>query len=345
MKQVKIYQALDDRLRDKWYTLWKKSNSGHFFNTPEWFSSYCDTYGVHKAKIVTIEENGELLLVFPLILENVFGMQAWVSPGGKFVNKSSLLTKRFDKTLAKLLIPPLQGFGNVYLCELLEKEAALFTSLQTDWVQQEASRNPFLHLSSKTLTNLSPKLLSRIRNTMKKHAKALHFFAYKGDPSALETAFALDAQSTKAKQGKETFCKKDQDFFRTLLERLPEHMVVDLIYYEKTPVIYSIGVTYKKTYEALLTAYNAQYRKIRPGKLLTYALMKRLQKARFILFDFGRGESVLKREFTKDVRRQYTVFYTSNPVTKVWWNWANNFRAIILHNQLLYQTYLIFKKR
>lgn len=345
MKQVITYDTVDDTLLKKWHKLWNDSSEGHFFNTPEWFFSYCETYGVRKQQIVTIEENGELILVLPLVLEKVFGISTWVSPGGKFLNKSSLLMKTTDKQALVLLLKQITRLGSVYLRELSEEYAEVIVSIDNNFIKQDASSNPYLPLAKDTIEQLSPKLSSQIRNTLQKYPTELHFTRVRGDAAQLRKIFTLDALSSKAKQGKATFTlEKDRLFCISLLQRLPSQFVIDTLYFQKKPIIYSIGFTYKKTFEAFLTAYDAAYQQLRPGKLLTYFILKQLQQEQISLLDFSRGVSPLKLEFTKQIRKQYTVFHSENILISQWLVFANSLYNTILHSKMLYSTYLFFKK-
>lgn len=346
MYNIVTYHTVDENLLKRWHALWNASKEGHFFNSPEWFLVTCDVYNISQFTIITIEEDDELVLVLPLVTKKVFGISVLSSPGGKFVNKSSLLVKTLNKELINMLSTYLLTKGNFYLQELSSEIADAFCSGNRHLIKKAASINPYLPISPDPFMYLSSKNKSQIRGILRKNEKEITFKSFTGDMDALETVFELDNRSSKKQQGKATFVtEQDKQFFRELLRKMPDNFVVDIVYHDNTAVVYGVGFIYKNIYHACNTAFDAHYRFLRPGKLLAHFRLKRLQEDKFDLIDFGRGNSMLKQELTKLSTIQYDVFYISSFVRKHWLLAGQQVYDGILNSKLLYTTYLSLKKR
>jgi len=345
MYTIVVRQTVDNDLLKKWKTLWNQSNEGHFFNTPEWFFAACDVYHIKQFRIITIEDNAELVLVLPLIKKKVFGIPVWTYVGGKFVSKSSLLIKEIDKRLLQELAHFLMRHGDFYLPELNQEIAEVLCDDTPCLIKKEASVNLYLPISPDPFCFLSSKNRSQIRSILRKNKKDISFKTFTGDRKTLEAVFELDMRSSKKRQGKATFVTQDdKGFFRKLLQRMPKSFVIDFVYHQDKPIIYSIGFTYKNIFHASHTAFDAEYRFLRPGKLLAHYRIEKLQKEKFDLLDFGRGNSALKREFTNLANTQYSVFFIFSPLSKSWLLSTQRVYDGILQSKPLYTSYLFLKK-
>lgn len=345
MRNIITRYTIDQEFLRKWRQLWEQSIEGHFFNTPDWFVASCKVYGINKFVIITIEEQGELVLVLPLVKKKVFGIAVWTCLGGKFVNKSPLLIKDVNTSLLQELSVYLQNMGDFYLQEVSSDIVEILSENNKQLIKKESSVNPYLYISPDPFQFLSSKNKSQIRGIIRKNEGALKFKTFIGDPNALESVFELDMRSTKTQQGKGTFITiKDKQFFRELIKRMPHQFVIDLVYYNNVPVVYGVGFVYKKIFHASNTAYDADYRFLRPGKLLAQFRLKRLQEEVFNKIDFGRGNSILKQEFTKLSEIQYNIFFVQSALFRKWILSTQKIYDGILQSKYLYSSYLFFKK-
>lgn len=345
MKNIALRHTVDEEFLKKWKELWEQSKEGHFFNTPDWFLASCEVYNVTDFTIITIEEKEELVLVLPLVKKKIFGVPFLTCLGGKFVNKSPLLVREINEPLLQELSDFLIKQGDFYLQEVSSEITEILCSGNKILIKKEASINPYLSISPDPFCYLSSKNKSQIRGILRKNEKEVTFKTFVGEPDALEVVFALDKRSSKKQQGKATFVtEQDKQFFRELLKRMPKRFIIDILYHKDTPVVYGVGFVYKKIFHASNTAFDANYRFLRPGKLLAHFRLKRLQEEDFDLIDFGRGNSVLKQEFTKLGKIQYDIFYIQSTLGKSWLLSTQKFYDTVLNNKVLYGTYLQFKK-
>ncbi len=345
MRKILVRQTIDNAFKKRWQDLWNASYDAHIFNTPEWFLVARDVYSIKDYIIVSIEQDGELVLVIPLEKNNMFGVSIFCSFGGKFANKSSLLMKEENKKFLKELCDFLMKRGDFYLKEVSKTVADALCSNHKHLIKKEASVNPYLYISPDPFFYLSKKNKSQIRGIIRKNQEALRFQSFIGDKNALEIVFNVDENSSKKQQGKATFVmEKEKQFFRELIRKIPSSFIIDIVYYNNIPVVYGIGFACKNIYHASNTAFDASFRFLRPGKLLAYFRLNRLLKEKFDLIDFGRGDNMLKREFTNKAQIQYDVLYIPSLVSKYWITTIFKIRDGIIDNKYLYTPYLFFKK-
>ncbi len=342
---VLVKHQLNKEFLDKWHILWEKAYNPHLFNTPEWFLAYCEVFDVKDSLVLFIEEKGQLVALLPLVYDKVFGIRALVSPGGRFLDKSSLLLRLNDDSCINLIIKKLMSIDSFYLHELSKELSDMIVKSNRELLVREASINPYIPLTGDPFQYLAKDNKNKIFNRVKRNKEHLKYRNFLGDPAALEIAFTVDEISYKKTKGKPVFSsEREKSFFRKLLVMCKQHIVVNVVYYDNVPIVYDIGYLYKNTYQGALTSYNTNYRNLSPGKLLLYFILQRVKKEGLDTFDFSRGSSVFKSEFTNLSYPQYDAFYAKNLIVKYWWYSANNLYFFILENKLLYGLYLHFKK-
>lgn len=344
MKQkVEVISSVNDTLLDEWDQLWKKTAYGHFFNSPAWFLACHDTNMCQDYKVYVQRKDGNLEAILPLVPQRKYGVTTMMSPGGEFVDKSSLLLAENAGSLA-LLQKQLVREQAFSLSELSQEQCNLFE--RGDEIRiKEASVNPYILLQQDPFIGVSKKQKSKVKNKIKKHESHLRYTSYKSDKEALELAFSLEERSYKKMKGKATFVSQDnRDFLKHVFERNKKNVIVDVLSYDGIPIICGIGFQYKKTYHAFYTSHDIAYRHLSPGKMLLFFLLQRLQKDGMEVFDFSRGKSTLKSEFTSLTKTQYTLSYATNYMTTLWWQAADKTYDSILENHILYGTYCQLKR-
>lgn len=342
---ITIHRELTTDLLERWQQLWNDSTDAHFFNSPQWFLSCRASFGLTTYTLVTVEKEGIMEGILPLVHETKFGLPVLCSPGERFVDKSSLLLRKNDPSLLSILISQLTQMGTFYLQEVSTQIADAIVQENKTIIKKTASTNYYLSLENDPLQHMSNKNRNKIRNKITKYQEHLSYKCFRGDPRGLDLAFEMDKRSTKRKQGKSTFVReRERNFFKQLLKKNGQNVTVDILFYDNIPVIYGIGFASKKTFYACVTAYDDTYSFLSPGKMLHFYMFERLKADGKMLFDFSRGVTVLKKEFTPLYHTQYDLFYTQNVLLKLIWQTTNAAHTTILNNKLFYGTYLFLKK-
>ena len=343
--QTKIITKLDKKLLSAWESLWNESKFAHPFNSPAWFHLNSKLENFKEYKILTITNNQKLVGILPLVYSKKFGIHILQSPGGKYLDRSSLLIKSIDSEIITVLFNALKKEKDVFLHELPEDIAKMIKETDPTVTTIKVSVSPYLLLENNPYRFVPSDVKNKIVNRLKKNESHIIFKTFFGNKDSLTIAIELDKRSSKEKQGKQTFSTDyDIQFFEELLHMYKKDFIVDILYFDEIPFAYSIGLRYKNTFHAISTAYDEKHKYLQPGKTLLYFILQRLSDDKLEFFDFSRGLSSVKRDFTPFAATQYDIVLTNNKIIKLWWIFIENSRRYILSHKTLYGIYLKIKK-
>ncbi len=327
MTNVSLIKELTTELESRWKQLWDASSSAHPFNSPQWFKACVQAFDIRDFNLfVCIGEREELHGVLPLVRMKKFGVNVLGSPGKKYLDKSTILAR--DKATTKSIMTETLQRDNLYLSEL--DNGSLDTVSELHALYEVASMNPFIALDGDPLRNLANRQRNYLQNMICRHEEKLEFqFNRRPDHNQLKTMFEMEVMSHKKKLGRDIFSNQEaRNLFQSISALAPEHCSVSFLYFDGEPVAHIFGLIYKKTFLAYHMAYLEKFRKMIPGKILLYYLLNALKEAHFETFDFSRGSSILKNQFTKTSLLQYNVFISAS--ASIRWYW----RIILLFNKL-----------
>jgi CelD/BcsL family acetyltransferase involved in cellulose biosynthesis len=341
---VLVKEQLDEKLLKKWQRLWDESPESNFHNSPAWFKTCLEGLHIKKYRLLIVENGDRLDAIFPLVLSKRFGVSAWCCPGEMYTDKSSLLLRSREKPLLKALVTKLTSLGNLYLEEFSKELAEALREANQKFFLQKASYNYYLPLQPDPYQFMSNKVKNRLRNRIKKNEEHLTYKSYRGDPKSLESVFEIDAKSTRSKQGKASFAsRQEQAFLKTLLKIHGKNLKIDILSYDNVPMIYATSFISHKTVQAFLTAYDGSYAFLSPGTLIHFYIFDKLKEEGFKVFDFSRGVTYLKKQFTPHFHLQYDLLYAQSPLVTFWWHLCDKLYYTVLNSKILYGTYLFFK--
>lgn len=347
MSEIRIEKItkVDKKFLATWERLWRRSYCAHFFNSPIWFDICLKTFSAKEFVIFVAKKQKEVQAIFPLIKDSHYLVTVLRSPGGKYLDRSTLLLKEKNKGVIVTLFEKIQECGNFYFAEVDEEIVGLLSLDKANLLILPSSLNPYLPIENNPFRFLSKKNLSKIRNRFEKNKRYLTFINCRGSNKLLEKVFEIDAKSSKAKKGMQTF---SDPYVRLLFKNMasisPKHFRLSVLFFKKTPFVFSLGVVYRKTFQAIQTAYLPEFKHLLPGKLLLYFLLHELKKEGIEVFDFSRGESTIKSEFTPLSRYQYNILYSKKKTIKIWWIVLYSLRRFIVDNQNLYTLARRFRK-
>ena len=337
--EIKIYNKLDKKVLRKWKNLWNKSKYSHIFNSPAWFTAYCTAYDISDYKIVVLSVNGEVKAILPLVKLRKYGIKVYTNPASFFSDKACILLDKKDAQHTRLILKKASTCGNVCLPEI-EESLVKNLKLSSGIMFRPSSVNLTIPLNPDPLANLSNKQKNKIKNKYKRLASVLTFKEHKkADESILQKVFSINERSYKklVKGYKDPFANdKDKLFFKLLNEKAPNNVVINFMCYKDTPIFYEIGFITQKVYYASQTAYLSEARSFMPGKLYLYWWLKKLQKNGLEIFDFGRGENVLKNEFANKSSEHIDLYFSNSYLTRLWWKVADNLVSSAKNNQRIY---------
>ncbi len=339
---IRIRKQLNKNLRKDWIRLWSQSDYSHFFNSPQWFECCRNTFEYNNFIFITAYNGSRLVGILPLVKKTYFGVESYCEPGMVYLDRSAVLVS--DIVIIEPLLTRALVLGNIKLSEVPPNFLSPIKIIKPSSIN-ESSINPYLFLNDDPFKFLSKKQKSKIFNKQKKFENDLEYKVFTGSKKSLEIAIEIDKKSMKYARGQASFGDPQSVIFYTnLIAYFRRQVAIDILYFKKQPVIYSIGLTDKKIYHALSTSYNKDYPFLIPGKLLLFYMLHRLHKESYKVLHFSRGTNTLKREFTPHEFTQYDVCFTSSPTTNWWWNTAKYIRTTLIENKTFYSAYCSVKK-
>lgn len=340
--KVYIYKKLNEKLTREWTLCWKKSDYSSFYNSPSWFKISDKVFDYPEKKIIVLRQNQKVIAVLPLVRDYRFGIESWCFPGKKFLNKSALLISSLSDISRLILSNSVPD--NTYLDEVPSMFKNSFQNYTNIGILN-ASICPYIELNNEPLRYLSRKQYSKIKNKVNYYSSNVKHKVTKGNIKSLFTAYEIERNSSKYKNGTAEFVNKtSREFFELLCKYESSKIRFDFLIYNSTPIIHSIGIIGEDTYYALHTAYDKKFAKVIPGKQLLFYMLRDLNKRGFRKFDFSRGVNELKNEFTSTSNHQFTVHITKSPTTRWWWKTADKFSKKFVENKFFYPMYTHSKK-
>ncbi len=346
--EVKIVKKINKNFLSDWYALWRISYNKNFYNSPEWFLTCCKTFNIRKYLILVLKKGEEIKVIAPFVSDSLYKFKVLTNPGSVFLDKSALLFRNQDEESASKLIEVLKKFGSFYLPEVEEK---LVRDIEKSQIKRmlilESSINPYIPLNQNPLGFLSKKQKSKIKNKYLKYKNYLRFLRVRNKKvlSYIKVIKKIDVFSSKFSKGKVTINKKTQNLIKNLADTCRfNNLDLSILYYLNRPIVFNLGICSQKFYYAKFTSFVKDFSFLSPGKILLYLLLPRLKKEGFLTFDFSRGESVLKKEFTPFFKRHYSVYYSENYLILFTWLSIYLFKKLILSQQSIYSLLLRLRK-
>jgi hypothetical protein len=280
--------------------------------------------------VFCVEKNKELVVILPLIKKGVFGFSSYTNPGERFLEKSPLLMKENDKKFLKVLINYILGKGNIHLSEVSRDVSLSLQALYPKSVLSIISVNPYIDLSKDPLAQLSKENINKIRNRIiKNKGKLNHFHLRNNLEKEIQAVFDLEKVSYKKTKKKEIFNDElSRRFFKNLVSICDNYVTIDFLTFGGKPFVSATGIICKDRYYAYHTCYLRDYKYLMPGKSILLFVLSKLKSKGVEVFDFGRGLSNFKKEFTRDYLMQYDFYLSKNNLINTWWEFINYIRRI-----------------
>ena len=334
-KNIKLYLELTSDLETSWIDLWNKSDHAHFFNSLGFFKTCLNVYGINDYIVVTYWQKKSLVGVLPLLKRKRYGINSYSLPGGKFMEKSMMLIKDNSPKIIKEMIDAILISDNFFLSETEFIVSKDMLNYYRNSLAATISHSLYIDLEKNPFEALSKKNFNKIKNRITKNNKYLkHEHIQIIDNVILNLIFEIEQKSTKKLSGKEIFSKEiNRSYFKSLVKQNPGIIVADLIYYKREPFVYSLGILSKHDYIALHTAFLSEYKWIMPGKVLLFYMLPFYKNLGIKIFNFGRGDTNFKHEFTSKYVAQYDLYLSKHLIPIIWWrliNYIRRLRIIIL---------------
>ena len=309
-----IYKTIDQDFIKEWETLWRDSVSANYVNSPQWFTAVLETFEYKNFAIVAVYNSEILVGVAAFVKEKKYGIPCYTVAPGDFACAFPFLFDLGNKEIAKLLFGKLSTLGNIFIGNIAEKYLNYFMQKSLSTKAIPFSIN--YHFSFKkddnnnVLISNRKKLLHEARNITEK----LTFTVFDGtDKNGLDAVFRIDLQSRKQTRGYSTFADdKIQSFYKQLAKEFKKDLLIGILYLENKPIAYGTGFLINNNFYYNQMAYLAEFRQYSPGKVLLVKLIDYLNTRNAQTFDFGSGDSFIKKLVTEETDTLYQIIMTKN---------------------------------
>jgi CelD/BcsL family acetyltransferase involved in cellulose biosynthesis len=338
-KTTTIHTELNETLVQEWQELWEKSSLKNFFNAPLWFQSCLKTFEYPEIRIITHYENTKLVAILPVVLTKQYGIAVYATPGNQYYDNSSLLLTEYDPEVIQALLHTLSEAGNFYLSELGQPVANICSTFMKNVGIAASSISPYFSLHGDPEAFITKKNKRILAKRFKDGEGHISCNLYLDDiEKHLQTLIAIDNDSSKQVELKATF--SDPLLLKLLLtinDLQEKKIVIALLFYKDEPICYNYGFLYNKTFIGTGTAYKREYNRFSPGRLLVRNFLPQLGEMGIVHFDFSRGVSRFKKDFSPYAYHQYAVFYSANPLVMRRWRLLNKVKNYLETHPALFE--------
>ena len=318
-KIVKINELNEETIKE-WKELWNLSKNKNYFNSFEWFENYTSTFSIKQFILLKGYSTKGLEFILPLIYVKKNNLKCI---GGKYLDKVSFL---YNDNPMKC-IDNLKRYAKENHISITLYECDFNTCFleNKDCIIEFASDNPYVDLNQNLDNVIKSKEKRYIKNIIRKNNEVnFKIIVGKNAQNYIETIFDIENRSNKPKLRKALFIDdKSKNLFRKISQT--KYGMLCILYYNGLPIAHMLGlIVPNQTFMAYHMAYDKQYRKYQPGKLVIYHLLNYLKNQSYSIFDFSRGNSILKRHFSIENAKHYNIYINPNLNIKIHFIYKKN---------------------
>lgn len=311
------YELDENDIKD-WEKLWKNSDTAHFFNSYSWFLGCRD--GLNQSlRIWFVYCEAVLIGIIPLCKTRKYGIECWGIIGKPYTDKCPIL---FDKHYYDDLPQVLHEIGKTMPVVLEEVPESWKNDENNSILHEVASINPFVNLYEDVLSQVKRKEWNNIKQKSEKVKFVFKVFKEEDLHDNIHVLWEIESQSNKPSKNRAMFqSEKIKDLFH-IVSGASESMLF-VLYDGEIPIAHMFGYNIKnKIFHAHHMSYVQEYSKQTPGKIVIYWLICYLKEHGFQIFDFSRGETMLKNHFSTYKESNYICYYNCFVPVQVWFKFC-----------------------
>lgn len=332
---IEIHKSLSSKLMTDWEKIWLSSANAHIFNSPYWYKSCLQANPYSEMLILVCRSssaNREIYGVLPLILGRKFGSNVYMSPGRKYLDKSTLFITEDKENVLTEIIYTLKTCGNFYLTEVNVEVMSTLKKMHMEVGFDQSSISRILPFETNPYRFYRRHNLKRLRISLTQYGKNLSVKKCVNNISGIVKILSeIENKSSKLSSHKAIFA---DSYFLKLLECIdnnyPDAIQTYILYYDNKPVCFKFGFKIARTFHSCNTAFDESFRWLRPGKLITLKIIDELVKDGIHTLDFSRGDNAFKSDFTDLTYNQYSIYYLKNSLSMFLWNLVYRVKRITL---------------
>lgn len=325
---IKEISELDSKTKQEWIKLWQKNINRNYFNSLWWFQNYISVYQINQYIILKGYDNSSVQFILPLIK---MPFKNLVVVGGRYLDKISFLYNSDIKEIIKSLKK--YCMENKKTITLLECNFDINCIKKQKCIVEFASDNPFVSLNQDLDFVIKKKEKRYIESILRKNDNLFFKIIYGNDvQDYIDIIFDIESRSNKIKKSKALFIdEKSKEIFRNISKT--DYSMLCILYHNNTPIAHMIGlIATPGNFMAYHMAFDKEYNHFQPGKLVIYHLLNYLKMERYNVFDFSRGNSLLKKHFSIENSKNYNIYINPNAFVKIkllFRTWVKNLKFIV----------------
>ena len=307
-----------DELSEKdikdWKELWKNLDTAHFFNSYRWFVA-CKDGLKQNVGIWFVYYDSVLIGIFVLCKSRRYGIECWSIIGKPYTDKCSIL---YNRNYYDFLSQIFFEIGKTIPVVLEEVPEACKNDENNIVLHEMASINPFVNLDEDILRQVKRKEWNNIKRKSENSELVFKVFKANEVSDNIHILWEIESQSNKPSKNRAMFeSEQTKDLFQIVSET--NESVLFVLYDGEKPIAHMFGYNIKnKVFHAHHMSYVQEYFKQTPGKIVIYRLICYLKENRFKVFDFSRGETMLKKHFSSYKETNYIYYYNCSTIVEKW---------------------------
>lgn len=314
MLRVSEKDELSEKDIKDWVELWNKLHTAHFFNSYSWYIA-CREVLKQNINIWYVYYETVLIGIFSLCKTTRYGIECWDIIGKPYTDKCSIL---FHSDYCYLLSRIFHEIGKSTPVVLEEVPEAWKYDEDNSILHEVASINPFVNLDEDILCQVKRKEWNNIRRKFEKSSYFFKIFNANEVRDNIHVLWEIENQSNKPSKNRAMF---KTELTKTFFQKISEanESVLAVLYDDEKPIAHMFGYNIKnKVFHAHHMSFVQEYFKETPGKIVIYWLICYLKKNDFRVFDFSRGETMLKKHFSTYRETNYVFYYNCSATVNIW---------------------------
>ncbi|MFG6342221.1 MAG: GNAT family N-acetyltransferase [Lachnospiraceae bacterium] len=314
MLNVSEKNELSEKDIKNWGELWGNIETAHFFNSYSWYIA-CREGLKQKIHIWYVYCEKALIGVFPLCKTSRYGIECWGIIGKPYTDKCSIL---FHSDYCQFLSQIFQEIGKKTPVVLEEVPETWKFDDSNPVLLEVASFNPFVNLDEDILCQVKRKEWNSIKRKSEKNGFYFKILYAKDVQNNIHVLWEIENQSSKPSKKRAMFeTELTKNFFQKISDA--NECVLAILYDGEKPIAHMFGYNIKdKFFHAHHMSFVQEYSKETPGKLVIYRLICHLKEKGVSVFDFSRGETMLKKHFSIYRETHYDFYYNCSAIVKKW---------------------------
>lgn len=328
--KIEVVKKVDKELQETWEALWEKAENANMYNSYPWFHTCLETGKIENYKVYLCYKNNNLVAILPLQQYRCFGIKVFGSFDKEHLVDTPFLIESYDKEIVKPFFEEILQKENIFLQKLDDKATKVVHEVFPNLFFTLMSVNPLLNLENDPFAHMSPSTLGQIKRIIHKNEDKLVFKTYRTNlPEHLKTIFALQNNSSKKARAMDIFAdEKNRVYYSNLITYCKQFVCINILYFDDKPIVYEIGAMYHNHYAGDQISYHNDYKKLSPGRLLTFYLLSHLKQEKITELDMGGGISSYKMSVAGNYRLLYNMYYSPNSIVMFWWKVINKARRV-----------------